>query len=239
MKVLAFFKSKYIKRTGGPGKYQYTYKESIGKKVDLSNVTKSDIQRLKSDKSYMNQFIKENQGFVRSTAGRMISDFSNMNNAIQDANIGFFEAIKNFNIKKSPKAFLEYIKQSLRGNILNGFKERINREETSLDVKVKEGELSEKIETIEDPTGKVELENVEFRSTIENMKTKMDKRSGQILELMAGEYKKSEIADILKISKAAITKRVQRDIEPIANKYLRKSMRWYEFLMLIKQFAEE
>jgi len=210
-------------------------------KLRLDVISSKDIKKLKEDIELRNEFITQNQVFVRDVINRIMSKIKNVDDSVQNANIGFIKAIDKFNVKKSSKAFLSYVRSYMTGYIFKGIAKEmkgLDRDAYISSFSSKEEETSKGIEEIvEDPRQKKDIEEVEFKRNIELMKERIkSKEAKQILDYMLQGYNKASISRLTKTSKANITKLVNKHIKPIAKEFLAKSKIWQEFIQFLKEF---
>lgn len=200
----------------------------ITKKIDLKNITNEDINKLKNNKSLRDKFIKENQAYVNKVVGNMISKVRSKDDAVQDANVGFMDAINNFDLKKSPRAFGSYLKSYMIGNILKKIKKSMKT--TNLNISIDQ-------ETPVDVPSPERAEPTEFNLNVQKMMNEIrSDKAKRVLKYMVAGYKKADIAKITKTSRANIVKLVNKYIKPVAEKYLIKSLAWKEFMQTLEEY---
>ena len=241
-KKVAPKKWKLVKK--GPAKIEKKGNEKdIKKKLDikdmnLSNITTEYINTLKKDPEVRNKFIAKNQAFVRYTMNRMLSKIKNISDSMQDANIGFIKAIDNFNVKKSPKAFLKYVRDYLTGYAMHDIKREWKKTELniSLEGKVVGTEDITLEETISDPKVKEVEEKRTREEGVELLLENLPKRQGKIIQLMIEGKTKRSIAKEMGMTKQQVGRIVRKKIKPIAEKYLIKSDFWEEFLEILDEY---
>jgi len=212
----------------------------------LSDISLDDIKKLKTDKSYRDQFIMANQGLIKHIINKMWSRIKDVTESKQEANIGVLKAINKFDLKKNPtgKGFASYVGSYIKYSISNAIKAESDKtaKNSSLDINSSnEGRPLE--ETIEDPREKESEEKKEkqlkLKQNLEILRGKIKKeKARKVLDLMIEQYSKVAIAKMLKMTPASVTLIVQRDIHPIATKMLNKSMSigWQEFINFLEEF---
>lgn len=212
----------------------------------LSTLTTEDVKRLKRGTQFRNKFIIEHQPFITDTINRFRSQVQSFFEAKQNANEGFIQAVNHFNVERSPKGFLSYVRSYMRGFVLKAMwkqfvKEKEAGKELSLEAKVTStGGGDREIalgQTIADVSGEKGIERAEMTQNIKMLRTAVERqspRAAEVLDYLAKGYGPTKIAEILGTKKANISKLVGKFIRPIAKKYLGtylgKSEAWQEVL---------
>ncbi len=234
MKLGFFIKSKYIKRTGSPGNYKYEYAGDKKGKVQLNNIDAEGIQKLKQDSEFLNSFMKNNQDFVRSTVNSLLSKIASHEDFMQEANVGFIEGVNRFNPKKSPKAFLSFIKNAMLYSMRSKIKKDLRKN-------IQMVSLEE--ERVPDPRVEKELETKEVKTLLDKISSKIKgEKAKKIFEYMLRGYKQEEISKMIKISEGRVSQIVKKEIRPIAQKYknvFNKSMAFSKVMEMLNNLLEE
>lgn len=208
---------------------------NINKKIDLKNITKEDISRLKNNKALRDKFIKDNQAYVNKTISSMISKIRSKDDAIQDANLGFIEAINNFKLDKSPKAFGSYLKSYMVGNILKKIKKSMNT--TNLNISIDDTPIEIKGKGTPEAELEKKEEPKEFSQTVQKIMGEIrSDQAKRVFKYIVAGYKKSDIARITKTSRTNVGKLVNKYIKPVAKKYLVKSLSWQELMEALEEY---
>lgn len=227
------------------------YSNPKGYSLRLNNLTYKDIEKLRKDKIYQNEFIKQNEAFINDTmkwAKKSFVSVLDFADKKQAGMIGMLNAINKVPKKNYKKgSFLQYVRMSVINEInsyINQFTEGSKKgfTEISLDKPIikEEGEktnlydeVARKIDDIHHIVNPQEI--VEFKDNIkyigDQLKKKEKKQTGRkegknlykVWDLLVNGYTQAQIARKLKVSKPLISKMMKKYIVPLVNEHLAKS----------------
>ena len=171
----------------------------------------------------------------------MQSKLSSIEDAVQDGNLGFIEAINNYKTEKhkGPKQFTAFIRDYIFGTIMHSVSKdwKGTKLNVSIDKDIVGTEGLKLEETLADPRQEEQKEKVEFSSGVEGLLDQLGKREQKIVKLIMSGRSKRGIAEELGITKTQVGRIVRRKIKPLAEKYLMKSESWQNFLELLEDYT--
>jgi RNA polymerase sigma factor (sigma-70 family) len=201
----------------------------------LNTISGEGINKLKKDPSLRNKFIQENQPFLKSELKKVWTKITSFDDALQDANINFMQAIDKYEVKDgSGKGFLNYIRKTVIGGVLNDYKKKIDKvaKEYSIDLN-EDGNIHDAL-GVEAPNS--DIEEIEFKQNIALLRERIEtERAKKILDRLAEGYNIANTAKFLKVDFKTVKKDIEDKIQPHAKQYLQKSKNYLfaEFLEYI------
>lgn len=216
----------------------------------LNTISKSGISLLKKDAEMRKKFIVENQPFVFDTIKRVqLKFYPRWADAIQDGNEGFINAIDKFKISTSSSAFLQYVRRYIFGFAFKRIAKTLEKAKKygktlSLEETIKDPKKAEKEVTLADRIADFkwdpmrQAEEMEFKRNIEKIKKELAKnKAKKVFEYLAMGYRQVDIAGKLKMTPMGVNQIIQRDIKPVAVKYMafKSNRRLIRFLKSIME----